>query len=148
MGRTHSGSSQVVYFIQYLIIVTVVINTFVSVLNITKEAIENIINFMNLLIPILITLMLTTGNLVTTSILQPVLIFMINFIGNFINSFLIPILLISITISIVSNISDKIQIERLSKFLAQYSIISSPILLSFYVLYKLSFISGNKSYKL
>lgn len=113
----NSGSSQVVYFIQYLIIVTVVINTFVSIVNITKEAIENIINFMNLLIPILITLMLTTGNLVTTSILQPVLIFMINFIGNFINSFLIPILLISITISIVSNISDKIQIERLSKFL-------------------------------
>lgn len=113
----NSSSSQVVYFIQYLIIVTVVVNTFVSILTVTKEAIENIINFMNLLIPILITLMLTTGNLVTTTILQPVLIFMINFIGNFINAFLIPILLISITISIVSNISDKIQIERLSKFL-------------------------------
>lgn len=112
----NSSLSQVVYFIQYLLIVTVVVNTFVSIISITKEAIENIINFMTLLIPILITLMLTTGNLVTTSIVQPVLLFMINFIGNFINSFLIPILLISVTISIVSNISDKIQTERLAKF--------------------------------
>lgn len=113
----NSSSSQIVYFIQYLIIVTVVINTFVSILDLTKNAIKDITNFMNLLIPILITLMLTTGNLVTSNMVQPILIFMINFIGNFINSFLIPILLISITISIISNISDKIQIERLSKFL-------------------------------
>lgn len=113
----NSSSSQVVYFIQYLLIVTVVVNTFISILDLTKISISNIVNFMNLLIPILITLMLTTGNLVTTNVLQPVLIFMINFIGNFINSFLIPLLLISITISIISNVSDKIQIGRLSKFL-------------------------------
>lgn len=113
----NSSSSQVVYFIQYLLIVTVVTNTFVSILDLTKTSISNIVNFMNLLVPILITLMLTTGNLVTTNMVQPVLIFMINFIGNFINSFLIPLLLISITISIISNVSDKIQIERLSKFL-------------------------------
>lgn len=113
----NNTASQVVYFIQYLIIVTVVVNSFVSILSITKEAIGNVINFMNLLTPLMITLMLTTGSLVTTSVVEPILIFMINFIGNFINDFLIPLLLISITISIVSNVSDKIQVDKLSKFL-------------------------------
>lgn len=113
----NSTASQVVYFIQYLIIVTVIVNSFVSILATTRESINNIINFMNLLIPLMITLMLTTGTLVTTSIIEPILLFMMNFIGGFINSYLIPILLISITISIVSNFSDKIQINRLSKFL-------------------------------
>lgn len=113
----NSSSSKIVYFVQYLIIVTIIINSFLTILNLTRESINNIVNFMNLLIPLLITLMLTTGSLVTTSISQPILIFMVNFIGNFIADFLIPLLLVAITISIISNISDKIQINRLSRFL-------------------------------
>ncbi len=113
----NSNSAQITYFIQYLVIVTLVINTFISILNLTKESIENVVNFMSALIPLLITLMLSTGCLVTSSVVEPVLLIMINIAGNFINTFLIPLLLISLSISIVSNISDKVQTERLSKFL-------------------------------
>lgn len=113
----NSSSSKVVYFVQYLIIVTIITNSFISILDITKQSIRNIVEFMNMLIPLMITLMLTTGTLVTSSITQPILIFMVNFIGNFIMNFIIPLLLVAITISIISNISDKIQIDRLSKFL-------------------------------
>lgn len=113
----NSSSSKVVYFIQYLIIVTIISNSFASILEITKDAISNIVNFMNLLIPLMITLMLTTGTIVTSSAMQPILIFMVNFIGNFINNFLIPLLLVSITIAIISNVSDRVQINRLSAFL-------------------------------
>lgn len=112
----NSSSSQIVYFIQYLAIVTVIVNSFVSILDMTKESINEIINFMNMLTPIFITLMITTGNIVTTNVTQPLLIFIINFIGNFTNIFLIPMLLISITLSIISNISEKVQIDKLSKF--------------------------------
>lgn len=112
----NTTSSQIAYFIQYIAIVTIIVNSFVSILDITRNSINEIINFMNMLVPIFVTLMITTGNLVTTNIAQPILIFLINFIGNFTNIFLIPMLLISMTLSIISNISDKIQIDRLSKF--------------------------------
>ena len=113
----NSTASQMVYIIQYLVIVTITINSFVSILDITRECISGLVNFMNLLIPIFVSLMLVTGNLVTTTMAQPILIFMVSFIGNFINNFLIPLLLISISISIVSNISDKVEISKISKFL-------------------------------
>lgn len=113
----NSNSAQITYFIQYLVIVTLVINTFVSILELTRESINSIVNFMQALIPLLITLMLSTGSLVTSSVVEPVLLVMINIVGNFINTFLIPLLLISISISIVSNFSDKVQIDKLSKFL-------------------------------
>lgn len=112
----NNSSSKIVYFIQYLIIVTLVVNTFVNILDTTQESIKDIIDFMNLLVPLMVTLMLTTGSITTTTIVQPILIFMINFIGNFVNNFLIPMLLITATLGIVSNISDKIQIDKLSKF--------------------------------
>ncbi len=112
----NSSFSQVIYFVQYLIIATVTINYFLTVLEVTKDAISNVTNFINLLIPLLMTLMLTTGTITTATAIQPILIFMISFIGNFINLYLIPLLLISISISIVSNLSDKVQIEKFSKF--------------------------------
>lgn len=113
----NSSASQIVYMIQYLVIVTILINSLVSILEITKNSISELINFMNLLIPILITLMLTTGCIVTTTMAQPILIFLVSFIGNFINNFIIPLVLISIVLSIFSNISNKINISRISKFL-------------------------------
>lgn len=113
----NSTASQMVYMIQYLVIVTMVINSLVSILEITKESINELINFMNQLIPLLITLMLTTGSVVTTTMAQPILIFMVSFIGNFINIFIIPLLLISIALSIISNISEKIEINKISTFL-------------------------------
>lgn len=111
------SSSKVIYFTQYLIIVTLITNSFVSIVDLTRESIQEIVNFINLLIPILSVLMLTTGCITTAGIIEPIIIFMISFIGNFISNFIIPLLLISITLGIVSNISDKVQIDKLSKFL-------------------------------
>lgn len=109
--------SKIAYFVQYLLIVTIIINTFTAMLEIIQEAITNIINFMNLLIPILITLMLTTGSIVSSSVAETGLLFVINIIGNLINTLIIPLILISTTLSIVSNFSDKVHVDRLSKFI-------------------------------
>ena len=57
----NNSSAKIAYFVQYLAIVTLVIQSFSSVISITKEAISNLTNFMNLLIPLLSTLILTTG---------------------------------------------------------------------------------------
>ena len=91
------------------------------------------IDFMNLLVPLMTTLMLTTGSITTSSIVQPVLIFVINFIGNFINSFLIPILMVSITLGIISNVSDKVQIDKFSKFLKSSIVWFLGIILTIFV---------------
>ena len=112
----NNSSAKIAYFVQYLMIVTLVTQSFLSVLNITKEAIDNLSNFMNLLIPLLTTLILTTGCISISNIFQPTLIFLSSMLGNFFNNFLIPVLLMSITFSIISNISDKVQLDKLSKF--------------------------------
>ena len=81
-----------------------------------KESIDNLVGFSNSLIPILITLMITTGSIASSSILQPILLFMITFIGNFIKDIIIPVVLVSTALGIVSKISSRLQIDKLSKF--------------------------------
>ena len=82
-----------------------------------KSSIENLVGFSNSLVPLLITLMITTGNIASASLLQPIILFIITFIANFINNIIIPITLISISLGVISNVSDRIQIDKLSKFI-------------------------------
>ncbi|MBQ6991321.1 MAG: stage III sporulation protein AE [Clostridia bacterium] len=49
--------------------------------------------------------------------MQPVILFIIIFIGNIITVVILPIITVSTVIGIVSNISDKVQIGKISKFL-------------------------------
>lgn len=114
-GLENKGISQIVYYVEYILIVTLIMASFAEIINLVKNTIENLIGFMNLLIPILMTLMITTGNIATASAIQPVILFIINFIGNAILIAVIPFVMIATVLGIVSNISDKVQIGKLAK---------------------------------
>lgn len=125
--------SKLIYYVQYIAIVTVVMSNFSDVVNLVKETTVNLVGFMNTLIPVLISLMLYTGSITTTSILQPVILFMINFIGNLIQNILIPVMLIITSISIISKISDKVQVEKIAKFLKSSTVWALGIILTIFV---------------
>ena len=109
--------SKLIYYVQYIAIITIIMGNFSDIINLVKETTTNLIGFMNTLIPVLISLMVYTGSITTTSILEPIILFMINFIGNLIQDILIPVILIITSISIISKIYDRVQINKISKFL-------------------------------
>ena len=115
-GLENKSISQITYYVQYILIVTIIMSNFADVLDMVRTSIQDLVGFMNNLIPILITLMLTTGNIVSANLLQPIILFIITFIGNFITAIIIPFVLVSTALGIVSNISDRIQINKLAKF--------------------------------
>ena len=115
-GLENKSISQITYYVQYILIVTLIMTNFADVLSMVTTSINNLVGFMNSLIPILITLMLTTGNIASAGIIEPIILFIITFIGNFITSVLIPFVLIANVLGIVSKVSDRVQIDKLSKF--------------------------------
>ena len=108
-------------------------SNFSDIITLVKDTTTNLIGFMNTLIPVLISLMLYTGSITTTSILEPIILFMINFIGNLIQDILMPIILIITSISIISKISDRVQIDKISKFLKSSTIWFLGIVLTIFV---------------
>ena len=112
----NNSISQITYYVQYILIVTLVMSNFANIISVTKETIQNLVGFMYTLLPILMTLMITTGSIVSASVVEPVLLFLITFIGNMISNVILPLVLIGTGLGIVSKISDKIQIDKLSKY--------------------------------
>lgn len=132
-GLENKTISQITYYIQYILIVTLIMTNFSNILIMIKESIQNLVGFMNNLIPILITLMLTTGNIVSANLMQPIILFIITFIGNFITTIIIPLILIATALGIISKISDKIQIDKLSKFLKSSVVWILGVILTIFV---------------
>ncbi len=125
--------SNIIYYVQYIAIVTVIMTNFSDIIELVKETSINLVGFMNSLVPILISLMLYTGSIATSSILEPIILFMVNFIGNLIQTILIPLTLITATLSIVSKIGDKVQIDKLSKTLHSGIVLVLGIILTIFV---------------
>ena len=132
-GLENKTISQITYYIQYILIITLIMTNFSNILIMIKESIQNLVGFMNNLIPILITLMLTTGNIVSANLMQPIILFIITFIGNFITTIIIPLVLIATALGIISKISDKIQIDKLSKFLKSSVVWILGVILTIFV---------------
>lgn len=109
--------SKLVFYVQYILIITIIMSNFSDITKMVKEATINMVGFINLLVPILTSLMIFTGSITTTSMLQPVILFAVNLIGNLIQNVLIPAVFVIASFSIISKISDKVQIEKISKFM-------------------------------
>ena len=56
----NNNISEIIYYVQYILIVTVIMSNFNSIIQTVKETSQNLVAFMNMLVPILITLMVYT----------------------------------------------------------------------------------------
>lgn len=125
--------AQISHYVTYILIVTIIMKNFSDIIVMIRTSIENLVGFSNSLIPLLITLMLTTGNIASASMLQPIILFIITFIGNFINTILIPASLVAVALNVISNISDKVQIDKLGTFINKTVIWILGIVLTIFV---------------
>lgn len=112
----NNNISKLIYYVQYILIVTVIMSNFTDIIKLVQDTTGNLIGFMNALVPLLITLMMYTGSITTSSVVEPIILFIINFIGNIIQNLIIPFVLVLTSLVIISKISDKVHIDKLSKF--------------------------------
>lgn len=132
-GLENDSVAKVVYYVQYILIVTIIMSSFSDILKSVNTAIEDMVGFSQTLIPILISLLIFTGNIATSSIIEPIVLFIIEFISNFIKVVIIPGISLITILVIVSQISDRVQISKLSKYMKSSIVWILGIILTIFV---------------
>lgn len=74
---------KITYYVQYILIVTLVMTNFSEIIILIKDTVNSLVGFLNSLLPILLALMIATGNVVTASTIQPVLLLIITFVRKY-----------------------------------------------------------------
>lgn len=108
--------AQLIYYAQYILIVTIIMTSFSDIVKMVQDTTTNLVAFMNMLVPLLITLMISTGSIATSGVIEPIILFMINFIGNVIQDIILPCVMIFTAMVILSKLSEQIKIDKLAKF--------------------------------
>lgn len=125
--------SKIIYYVQYILIITLIFSNFSNILSSVSETISNLIGFTNSLIPLLISLMVYTGSISTSLVIEPIILFVIEFVANIISRLILPAISLIVVLMIVSKISDQIQIGKLTKFMKSSIIWFLGIILTIFV---------------
>ncbi|WP_130807143.1 stage III sporulation protein AE [Senegalia massiliensis] len=115
--------SKVANFIVYIILISIIIKSFVVALNIGKDTINNMVIFMQILLPILITLLMAVGGLTSSALLHPLILGSLGILSTLIKQVIIPLLFFATILSLVNKITDKVQVNRIASLLREISVI-------------------------
>ena len=124
---------ELAFYVCYIVMVSVLMVSFNIALKAGMEIIDAMVNFMYASIPVLITLLISGGNITSGGILQPVLIMIVQFTATIIKTVFIPLIVLSTVISVVNNISEKVQVARLASFLKHITTWSLGFILTIFV---------------
>ncbi|WP_438432219.1 stage III sporulation protein AE [Gorillibacterium sp. sgz500922] len=114
--------SKIAYSICYLVLMVLAVNSFNLGIGYAKTAISGMVNFMMALVPLLLSLIGSMGNVVSVTVLHPFIIFMIHTVSILIYVVVFPMLFLSTLLSIVSSISERYKVSQLAKLLRNVGI--------------------------
>ena len=106
---------ELAWMICYIMIVVLIIQSISLALNIGKNAIEQMISFMQILFPALLALLIGMGGIASSGIMQPATVLLSGITGVFLKSVMIPLIYLSTILVLVGNINDNINLKSLSK---------------------------------
>ena len=101
----------------YLFITILIIASYTDIVSLCKDTITKLNDFMNMLIPLVLGLLVANGSIVSVSILQPILLVMTSTINVIVANVILPIIFISTMMNLIGNISENIKVSKIPKLL-------------------------------
>lgn len=128
-----SAVGELAYFSCYAAVVTMLALGFQNVMEYAREVLGLIDKITGFAIPSMIALLISCGNLVSGSALQPVLLFAIQGTVKIFNNVFLPLCFMAGILHIISGLSEKIKITGMAEFLKKIVVWGLGGILSLYV---------------
>lgn len=114
--------SKIAYAISFMVLMIMAVNSFNLAIGYAKSAISDMTHFMIAVVPLLLTLLASMGNVVSVSVMHPLIVFMVHAVGTAIYFVVFPLLFFSAVLHIVSALSDKYKVTQLANLLRKISL--------------------------
>lgn len=118
----NSTVSQIAYYVVYIVLLYIALNSFFLAFTYTKEAIDTMSGFMIALVPLILGLMATFGHVVTVSFFHPVIILLIHISGIIVSTIILPLLFLAALLLIVSSLNPNYQVTHLASLFRSISL--------------------------
>lgn len=125
--------SQITTYIVFITMVSLTLIGFKDVLEICNSTINSTVGLMQVIMPILITLLVLIGFPITSTALNPIFIGGVTFINVIFKNFLFVSITIAFSILVINNISKNMKLKKLSSFIKQINLVSLGAMFTVYL---------------
>ncbi|NLG86167.1 MAG: stage III sporulation protein AE [Firmicutes bacterium] len=112
------GAVRMAQALMFIMVITVAIQSFHVALATGKNAIDNMVSFMQALLPILFTMLAACGGIASTAVLHPFLLATITILGTVTQDIIFPLLYLSTVLSLVTYVVPEVNVGRLASFIS------------------------------
>lgn len=120
-GFLHSTMSDIINFVGYISVGAVVFACLIDVLNSGFSAISDMKKQMDLIYPILLTLMAASGGGISVAVYRPAVAFMSGAITNLFSTIVMPVAVVVIILSFLGNLNEDVRTQKLGEFFKSIS---------------------------
>ncbi len=130
---SNQSLSNIAFYACYALLIIILSKTFLIGIDIAKETIKELNNFLLVLIPVISTLLLSAGGVSQVATLDPIIILLTNIGPTFYLNILIPIILMGFMLQFANNISNNFKISNLIKHTNQIVLWAQGIFITFFI---------------
>ncbi len=117
----------------YVLMTVIIMRNLNMAMGVGKEAISQMTNFMQAMLPVLITVMTSMGSFTGAALFKPVIIGSAEIISQIIMEVVMPIIIMMSIIYLINSINERIQISYLAKFLQKVAVVLVGLCLTIFV---------------
>ena len=111
--------SNVAFFACYSVMMMLLTSSFLVALGIAKDVLQNLMDFMAVMMPVLVFLIGTAGGAVTALTLDPIVLMLVSLTPQIYMYVIFPLILAYFVLQFVNNISETYKIDKLCKLIKQ-----------------------------
>lgn len=111
------STADIVHFVCFCLIVVVMATSIKRLINSTSDTLGIMENQINILFPIILTLMVGIGSVSSVGVFQPVLAIMSNIISIIILKVVMPIFIFTFVLNIIGHLSNNVKLDKFNSFL-------------------------------
>lgn len=130
---SNESLSNIAYFACYSVLIIVVSKSFLIGLNLAKDTIQQMADFMTALVPVLIMLVASVGGVTEAAIMNPLVVAGVNIAARLYVTIIIPLILIGFILQFVNNISEDYKISKLTKLINQWALWIQGIMMTIFI---------------
>lgn len=109
--------SKLAQMLVYLVLLGLAISSFTMAVDIGNESIDNMVAFMQAILPVMLTVLLAMGNLASAALFKPIIMGSLVFLATVMKNVVLPLFFLSVVLRLFNNISPHFKLSKFASLL-------------------------------
>lgn len=127
------GVSNMAYYACFLVMALLIIKSFILAVGVGRDAINDMVELTNSMMPPLIGLIATTGGVASATTLDPIIIIGIKVTSDVIRDLILPMSILVVVLNVVDSLSDSVKITRLADLIKQVNLWAIGFIMTIFI---------------